>query len=95
MVERSEGMQSELASSDVRYLMHGYTNLARHQRAGPRIITRGEGIYVFDASGRRYIEAAAGMWCASLGFSEEELIEAAVRQFRELPYYHTLTSQSV
>jgi len=95
MVERSEGMQSELASSDVRHLMHGYTNLARHQRAGPRIITRGEGIYVFDASGRRYIEAAAGMWCASLGFSEEELIEAAVRQFRELPYYHTLTSQSV
>src|SRR5471030_1361331 len=77
---------SDLASSDIKHLIHGYTNLARHQDAGPRIITRGEGIYVIDADGRRYIEAAAGMWCASLGFSEEALIEAAVRQFRELPY---------
>jgi 4-aminobutyrate---pyruvate transaminase len=86
---------STLAQSDMRHLIHGYTNLAQHRAAGPRIITRGEGIHVIDADGRRYIEAAAGMWCASLGFSEEALIEAAVRQFRELPYYHTLASQSV
>src|SRR6185295_5862118 len=38
---------------------------------------------------------SAGMWCASFGFSEAELVEAAIRQLRELPYYHTLTSQSV
>lgn len=81
--------------SDVDHLIHGYTNLASHRRTGPRVIARGEGIYVYDASGRCYIEAAAGMWCASLGFSEEALVEAAVRQFRELPYYHTLASQSV
>jgi 4-aminobutyrate---pyruvate transaminase len=87
--------QAALASSDIEHLVHGYTNLAQHRNAGPRVITRGEGIYVFDAHGRRYIEAAAGMWCASLGFSEEALIEAALRQFRELPYYHTLASQSV
>src|SRR5579862_4055415 len=86
---------SDLESRDINHLIHGYTNLAHHRAAGPRIITRGEGIYVIDAHGRRYIEAAAGMWCASLGFSEEALVEAAVRQFRELPYYHTLTSQSV
>jgi 4-aminobutyrate--pyruvate transaminase len=84
-----------LASSDIKHLIHGYTNLAQHRSAGPRIISRGEGIYVIDTDGRRYIEAAAGMWCASLGFSEEALVEAAVRQFRELPYYHTLASQSV
>src|SRR5579859_745121 len=86
---------SDLESRDINHLIHGYTNLAHHRAAGPRIITRGEGIYVIDAHGRRYIEAAAGMWCASLGFSEGALVEAAVRQFRELPYYHTLTSQSV
>ena len=86
---------SDLASSDIKHLIHGYTNLAQHRHSGPRIITRGEGIYVMDSSGRRYMEAAAGMWCASLGFSEEALVEAAVRQLRELPYYHTLASQSV
>jgi 4-aminobutyrate--pyruvate transaminase len=89
------GAQAGLASSDIRHLIHGYTDLSQHRNRGPRIFTGGEGIYVIDAQGRRYIEAAAGMWCASLGFSEEALVEAAVRQFRELPYYHTLASQSV
>ena len=86
---------SEVARADVAHFIHGYTNLARHAEAGPRIITRGKGIYVYDEQGREYIEAAAGMWCASFGFSEPELVEAAIRQLRELPYYHTLTSQSV
>ncbi|MGH8249889.1 MAG: aminotransferase [Steroidobacteraceae bacterium] len=86
---------SDLARADVAHLMHGYTNLARHRQTGPRIITRGKGIYVYDEQGREYIEAAAGMWCASLGFSEPELVEAAIRQLHQLPYYHTLTSQSV
>lgn len=101
MAEHSTRSTSEanapvtLAASDIKHLIHGYTNLAQHRDRGPRIITRGEGIYVIDAEGKRYIEAAAGMWCASLGFSEEALVEAAVRQFRELPYYHTLASQSV
>jgi 4-aminobutyrate--pyruvate transaminase len=95
MTNKDAHAESDLASRDIKHLMHGYTNLARHRAAGPRIITRGDGIYVIDAHGRRYIEAAAGMWCASLGFSEEALVEAAVRQFRELPYYHTLASQSV
>ncbi|HEX4240295.1 MAG TPA: aminotransferase [Steroidobacteraceae bacterium] len=90
-----ETARTELVASDIRHLIHGYTNLSQHRSQGPRIFTRGEGIYVIDAQGRRYIEAAAGMWCASLGFSEEALVEAAVRQFRELPYYHTLASQSV
>jgi 4-aminobutyrate---pyruvate transaminase len=94
-IDADDSSRSALVSSDIKHLIHGYTNLTQHHSAGPRIITRGEGIYVIDSHGRRYIEAAAGMWCASLGFSEEALIEAAVRQFRELPYYHTLASQSV
>ncbi len=86
---------TELAKSDVAHLMHGYTNLAQHSRTGPKIITRGKGIYIYDEQGREYIEAAAGMWCASFGFDEPELVEAAIKQLRALPYYHTLTSQSV
>ena len=90
-----QGVPSDAARADVAYLVHGYTNLARHRENGPRIITSGHGIYVRDERGREYIEAAAGMWCASFGFSEPELAEAAARQLRALPYYHTLTSQSV
>ena len=86
---------TDLAASDVAHLVHGYTNLEQHRRTGPKVITRGKGVYIYDEQGREYLEAAAGMWCASFGFDEPELVEAAVRQLRELPYYHTLTSQSV
>ena len=82
-------------SSDIKHLISRLHESDAAPERRTQIITRGEGIYVIDSHGRRYIEAAAGMWCASLGFSEEALVEAAVRQFRELPYYHTLASQSV
>lgn len=83
------------ARRDIAYQVHGFTNLVEHARTGPRIITGGQGIYIEDSEGRRYIEAAAGMWCASLGFGEEELARAAYQQLRTLPYYHTLASRSV
>lgn len=76
------------SARDIAYHVHGYTNLKQHQDNGPHIIERGSGVRVIDDSGRSYIEGLAGLWCTSLGFSEERLIEAAVREFRRLPYYH-------
>ena len=86
---------SDDAQLDIAHHVHGFTNFVAHARTGPRIITRGDGIYIEDSEGRRYIEAAAGMWCANLGFSEPELARAAYDQLKTLPYYHTLASRSV
>jgi 4-aminobutyrate---pyruvate transaminase len=79
---------------DVAYVFHGYTNLEAHRHTGPMVIDRGEGIYVFDTAGRRYIEAMAGLWCVGLGFSEARLIDAAERQLRRLPFYHNFSHKS-
>lgn len=84
-----------LGQRDAERVIHGYTNLAQHRRDGARVIVRGKGVRVFDDAGKDYIEAASGMWCASLGFGEEALVEAAAAQMRQLPYYHTLASKSV
>ncbi|HLI13900.1 MAG TPA: aspartate aminotransferase family protein [Alphaproteobacteria bacterium] len=73
---------------DIAYYLHPYTNLSVHEKEGPVVITRGDGIYVEDDAGNRYIEGLGGLFCASLGFSEERLIEAALRQMRKLPFYH-------
>src|SRR5262245_2866573 len=80
---------------DIAHLIHGYTDLSGIRRDGPVVITRGDGIRVFDEAGRDYIEAASGMWCTALGFSEAELVDAAIEQMRKLPYYHTLAGRSV
>ena len=76
------------ASRDIANYLHPYTNLRAHEDAGPLVISRGEGVRVFDDSGNGYIEGMAGLWCTSLGFSEERLVEAAVTQMRKLPFYH-------
>src|ERR1051326_851266 len=77
------------ARRDLAYHLHPSTNLRQVQTEGPLVITRGEGVYVFDEQGNRYLEGMAGLWCASLGFSERRLAEAAHRQMSELPFYHS------
>ena len=67
------------AARDRAFCAHPYTNLKRHQSTGPLVITRGEGVHVYDEAGKAYIEGLAGLWCTALGFSEPRLIEAAAR----------------
>ncbi|SDR48641.1 4-aminobutyrate---pyruvate transaminase [Rhizobiales bacterium GAS113] len=79
---------------DIANVLHPYTNLSVHEKEGPLIIARGDGIHVIDDDGNRYIEAMGGLFCASLGFSEERLVEAATRQMRKLPFYHSFGHKS-
>jgi 4-aminobutyrate--pyruvate transaminase len=76
---------------DAAYHLHGYTNAKRHEEVGPLLIDRGEGVYVYDNQGKRYMEAMAGLWSVGLGFSEKRLVQAATRQMERLPFYHTFT----
>jgi 4-aminobutyrate---pyruvate transaminase len=82
-------IQSLTAKRDITTTIHPYTNLKLHQVDGPMVITEGEGVFVRDENGKEYLEAMAGLWCASLGFSERRLAEAAYRQMLKLPTYHT------
>jgi 4-aminobutyrate---pyruvate transaminase len=82
------------SSRDIATVLHPYTHLRKHESAGPLVITGGEGIYVHDETGKSYIEGLAGLWCVSLGFGEERLVEAATKQMRKLPYYHIFNSKS-
>jgi len=81
------------ARRDQSFHLHPATNLRTVQRDGPLVITRGEGVYVYDDEGRRYLEGMSGLWCASLGFSERRLAEAAYRQMCELPFYHSFAGK--
>ncbi|MEM7091476.1 MAG: aminotransferase class III-fold pyridoxal phosphate-dependent enzyme [Actinomycetota bacterium] len=60
----------------------------------PLVIVGGDGCFVIDDRGKRYLDAAAALWCTSLGFSNERLIAAAERQYRSLPYYHSMMGRT-
>jgi|TARA_R110001583_G_scaffold71050_5_gene200509 4-aminobutyrate--pyruvate transaminase len=82
------------ASRDIASVLHPYTNFTTHEKTGPMVITKGNGIYVTDDNGRDYIEGMAGLWCTSLGFSEKRLVVAATKQLETLPFYHHFASRS-
>ena len=85
---------NSLAGRDVASVIHPYTNLEQHKIVGPTVIARGEGVYVYDDGGKKYLEGMAGLWSTSLGFSEKRLVAAAVRQMEQLPTYHTFNGRS-
>lgn len=82
------------AARDIAYHVHAQTNLDAHLKSGPFIVTRGDGVSVIDDQGVPYIDAMAGLWSASLGFSESRLADAAYRQMLELPYSSTFAGRS-
>jgi 4-aminobutyrate---pyruvate transaminase len=83
-----------LAARDVRSVIHPFTDLAHHVEEGPLVLAQGQGVYVLDEHGHRYLEGMAGLWCANLGFSEARLAEAAREQMMRLPTYHMFGGKS-
>ncbi len=68
---------------------HPFADMGAVERDGEFMLARGEGAYVFDAAGKRYLDASAGLWFANVGHGRTELADAAAAQMRTLAAYHT------
>jgi 4-aminobutyrate--pyruvate transaminase len=79
---------------DVETVLHPTTNLASHRSAGPLVLDRAEGVFVYDTTGKRYIEGLAGLWCTALGYGNTELVEAARDQMTKLSFTHLFGGRS-
>jgi 4-aminobutyrate--pyruvate transaminase len=86
---------TNLQTRDIESVLHPYTALHKLKTTGTLVIERGEGIYVYDTHGKAYIEGMSGLWCAGLGFGDAELIDAATKQLKELPYYHIFGAKGI
>ena len=80
----TESLSNSLARRDIEFHIHSQTNPKHFEEEGPLIVDRGEGVRIFDSGGKEYIDAMAGLWCASLGFNNARLAEAAARQYAKL-----------
>ncbi len=74
--------------------LYPFTDPIVSETQPPKAMVTGEGCWVVDRKGHRYLDAVSGLWCVSLGFSNERLIRAAERQFRTLPYYHSFMGRT-
>lgn len=83
-----------MEARDIAHVLHCATDAVKHAEIGPTVIERGEGVFIYDSEGKRYLEGMSGMWSAGLGFSEKRLGEAAKRQMDTLPFYHIFAHRS-
>jgi putrescine aminotransferase len=80
---------SNHVTSDLQHLIHPLTDHSVLTQAGPLVIAQGEDCELVTEDGRRLIDGMAGLWTVNLGHGRQELIEAAVKQLRSLPYLTT------
>lgn len=80
---------------DRRYSFHPFTSLATHEKVGPpTVMVRGQGVWLEDAQGRRYLDGMAGLWCVNVGYGRTELADAMREQAATLPYCHAFSSMA-
>ncbi|MEK1939725.1 MAG: aspartate aminotransferase family protein [Pseudomonas sp.] len=66
-----------------------FSDYKQLKEVGPRIITKADGVYLWDSEGNKILDAMAGLWCVAIGYGRDELADAAATQMKELPFYNT------
>lgn len=80
---------AEWQALDAAHYLHPFTDHGALSRKGTRVITRAEGVYLYESDGRKIIDGMSGLWCVNLGYGRRELADAAYQQMLELPYYNS------
>ncbi len=79
----------EWVKADQAHHLHPFTDFADHAVNGSRIITEANGVFLTDSDGNQILDGMAGLWCTNVGYSRQELADAAYKQMMQLPYYNT------
>lgn len=77
---------NSLVELDRAHLLHPVASYRGHEQQGVRVLSSAKGAWVTDATGHRLVDGFAGLWCVNAGYGQEQIVEAATRQLRELPY---------
>ena len=74
---------------DAAHHLHPFTDTAALNASGPRVIVKGEGVWLTDSDGKRYLDGMAGLWCVNIGHGRPEIAAAVERQMRDISFYNT------
>jgi putrescine aminotransferase len=78
----------QLQEMDAQHHLHPFTDTKILKENGSRIITKAEGVYLWDSDGNKIIDGMAGLWCVNIGYGRKELVDVAQEQMNKLPYYN-------
>src|SRR2546426_1054227 len=73
---------------DADHHIHPFSDTAALNKEGVRVITKADGVYLWDSEGNKIIDGMSGLWCVQLGYGNRELADAGYEALRTLPYYN-------
>src|SRR5690625_1631422 len=87
--------KQDFIEMDKKHFLHPTSNIKQQQKNGPAIIfKKGEGIYVEDIDGKRYIEGMSSLWNVNIGYGRKEIAEVAKKQMEKLSFSSTFSTYS-
>jgi adenosylmethionine-8-amino-7-oxononanoate aminotransferase len=71
------------------HFLHPWAEFPRFEKHGSLVISEGEGAYVYDSDGKRYLDGIAGLWCVNIGYGNREMARTLAEQACRLPFFNT------
>jgi len=76
----------DLKNADKEFVWHPYTQMRDWVKWNNRVIVKGDGFYLVDTKGRRYLDGSASMWCNVWGHTQNKVIQAMIDQLQKIPH---------
>lgn len=88
MATSEHNLTSHWQALDAAHHVHPFSDSVALNREGVRVITRSDGVYLWDSAGARLIDGMSGLWCVQVGYGNRELAQAGCEALQKLPYYN-------
>ncbi|SMF11420.1 aspartate aminotransferase family protein [Pseudogulbenkiania subflava] len=86
---QNERTTEQWRALDAAHHLHPFTDTESLNQQGARVITKADGVFLWDSDGNKILDGMAGLWCVNIGYGRKDLSEVAKRQMDELAYYNT------
>jgi len=88
MPSETHNLTKHWQALDAAHHVHPFTDTAALNREGVRVITKADGVYLWDSEGNKIIDGMSGLWCVQVGYGNKELADAGCEALNTLPYYN-------
>ena len=88
MSTREHNLTKHWQAIDAAHHIHPFTDTAALNKEGVRVITRADGVYLWDSNGEKILDGMSGLWCVQVGYGNRELADAGYEALKTLPYYN-------
>jgi adenosylmethionine-8-amino-7-oxononanoate aminotransferase len=75
-----------LTNADKEFVWHPYTQMSDWAKWNNKVIVKGDGFYLVDSQGRKYLDGTASMWCNVWGHTQNKVVQAMIDQLKNIPH---------